>query len=118
MPGRLDIALQRNEDWSRTLFLADQDGLPVDLRGCSAAMQIRDKLSQTLIAEAEITIIDALNGEVGVFLRASEGSALAAYGVAIQTANLHYDFRLTDLDNVRVVLFSGLIILTRGETVT
>lgn len=117
MPARLDIDLQRNEDWARALFLTDNDGSPIDLTGMTVAMQVRDKLSQSLIETAEITVVDADGGEIGVVLRASEGSTLSKYGSPIRTANLHYDIRLTDADGLSVVLFGGLVVLSRGETV-
>jgi len=113
---RIDIYIQRNEDWARALFLTDNDGVPIDLTGMTAAMQVRDKLNQILVAEAEIVFVDAFAGEIGVTLRASEGSPLSDYGAAIQTANLHYDLRLTDSDGLSVVLFGGILVLSRGET--
>ena len=116
MPARLDIALQRNEDWSRTLTLTDTDGVPIDLTGCTIEMQVREKLTQTLVATASVVMIDAAGGTVGVTLKASEGTPLGNYGSGIQIANLHTDVRLTDTFGTKVVLFSGVVILSRGET--
>jgi hypothetical protein len=118
MPARLDIALQRNEDWARTLTITDNAGAPIDLSGCTLAMQVRDKLRQTLIAEAEVTIVDPAGGIASVVLRASEGTPLSNYGATIQIANLHHDLRMTDRDGVNTALLAGLIILSRGETVS
>jgi hypothetical protein len=116
MAARLDIALQRNEDWARSIVLTDDDGAPIDLTGCTLAMQVREKLSQALIASAEIEIVDAVGGFVGITLLASEGTPLGRYGASIQVANLHYDLRMIDSGGSKVPLLAGIIILSRGET--
>lgn len=116
MAARLDIALQRNEDWAKTLTLTDTAGRPIDLTGCSVAMQVRDKLSQDLISEAVIAVEDAVSGIITVTLQGSEGSPLGQYGASIQTANLHHDLRLIDSLGTPTVLFAGIVILSRGET--
>jgi hypothetical protein len=116
MPTRLDIALQRNENWARTVSIVDDQDIALDLTGCVLAKQVRDKLAQSLITSASIAVLDPTSREVQMTLRASEGSALAAYGNAIQPAILPFDCRLTDPDGVSVVLFTGNIILSRGET--
>lgn len=116
MPARLDIALQRNEDWARTLTLTDTKGAPIDLTGCTLAMQVRDKLTQVLIATGAIEIVHAPTGLIGVTLRASEGTPLGRYGSGIQVANLHYDLRMIDSGGTKVALLAGIIILSRGET--
>lgn len=115
MPARLDIALQRNEDWARTLTLTAA-GKAIDLSGMSFGMQVRDKLSQTLIAEASITVEAPQAGIVSVLLRGSEGSPLSRYGQQIQDAQLFYDFRMTDEFGTNIVLFGGYVLLSRGET--
>jgi hypothetical protein len=114
MGPRLDIALQRNEDWGRELALT-AGGDPIDLTGCSVAMQVREKLSQTVVATATTTIIDAANGIIQVTLLGSV-PPLSTYGAQIQVANLHYDIRLTDPDGFQTILFGGVLVLYRGET--
>lgn len=116
MAARLDIALQRNEGWARTLLIRDDDDKPIDLTGMTLAMQVRDKLNQTLVEEARVTIADAVNGEALVELRGGQGSLLGNYGDPIQTVNLHHDLLLTDESGQSIVLWSGIIILSRGET--
>lgn len=114
MGPRLDIALQRNEDWGRELALTS-GGEPIDLTGSSVALQIRDKLSQTIITSAAVEIVDAINGAVQVTIRGSI-PPLSTYGAQIQVANLHYDVRLTDPDGFKTILFGGVLVLYRGET--
>lgn len=116
MPARLNIALQRNEDWSRTIYVSASDG-PVDLTGMTVAMQVRDKLSRALIASANCEITDAVNGEITVTLKCSGPSPLANYGSMIQTVNLPYDLCVSEPDGFHTPLFSGLIIISRGETI-
>lgn len=116
MPAQLDIRLQRNEDWARTLYLT-ADGAPIDLTDMAAEMQVREKLTQALVTTAAVRIVDPPSaGIVDVELVGGEGSPLAAYGASIQQAELFYDFRLTDNMGTRVPLFGGRIIITRGET--
>jgi ABC-type phosphonate transport system ATPase subunit len=117
MAERVDIYLQRNEDWGRSLFVTDIDDNPIDLTGMTVGMQVRDKLTQALVETATATIVDAPGGEVSVILRASPGSALSAFGEPIQVANLHYDCRITDSDGFDTILFGGVVVLSRGETV-
>jgi len=116
MPAHMNIYLQRNEDYAASWTFTDDADQPIDLTDITIALQVRDKLSQTLIASAEIDVTDAAAGEADIILRASEGAALAAYGAPIQTANLHYDVRLTDSEGVHLIVVSGLVILSRGET--
>jgi hypothetical protein len=116
MSASLNICLQRNEDYAATWVFTDGDDVPIDLSDIDVALEVRDKLTQDLVAAADIEITDAPAGEVTVILRASEGSPLSAYGAAIQTANLHYDMRLTDTDGVHLIVVSGIVILSRGET--
>jgi hypothetical protein len=116
MGPRLDIALQRNEDWGRELVITS-GGEPVDLTGCTVAMQVRDKLSQQLVTFAEAQIIDAMNGAVQVTLFGSV-PPLSTYGSPIQVVNLHYDVRMTDPDGFKTILFGGVLVLYRGETRT
>ncbi len=116
MPAQLDIKLQRNEDWARRLRITSPDGVPIDLTGCSLAMQVREKLNQNLVAEADVSVADPLTGEADLALSAREGSDLSSYGQSIQDAELFHDLRLVDGAGTRVVLFSGRLILTRGET--
>jgi len=115
MAERVDIYLQRNEDWGRSLALTS-GGAPIDLTGCTVALQVRDKLNQFLVADAEVDIFDPANGYVNLILKASEGSSLSNFGAPIQTANLHYDCRITDADGFDTILFGGIVVLSRGET--
>jgi hypothetical protein len=114
MGPRLDIALQRNEDWGRELALTSGDEI-IDLTGSSVALQIRDKLSQALIASGTVEVVDPTNGAVQVLIRGSV-PPLSTYGAQIQVANLHYDIRLTDPDGFQTILFGGVLVLYRGET--
>jgi hypothetical protein len=116
MPACMDIALRRNEAFSRTIFIADDTGAPIDLTGATLAMQVRDKVAQALIATADIEITDGANGEITITLDASAGSALNSYGNPIQAAQLPYDLRMVDTDGTPVDLIAGLITLSRGET--
>lgn len=115
MAAHLDIYLQRNEDWSRTVYVT-ADGDPIDLSSMTAVMQVRDKLTQALIATATIEMVDPARGEMTVTLKASEGSPLSAYGAALQIVNLPYDLRVTESDGFQTILFVGQVVLSRGET--
>jgi hypothetical protein len=108
MPVRLDIALQRNEDWSRILTISDAAG-PVDITGWTFLMQVRPRLSQTLlITAAEIEIIDAPNGKISIFL------ARLSTGDNLQTVQLPYDLIAIEPDEYQTAFLTGYIILSRG----
>lgn len=116
MAARMDIALQRNEDWART-FIVTAGGEPVDLTGWSAEMQIKSRVDNaTIIATADCSIDAPTAGLIDVHVAASEGSPLNSYGSPIQTENLPYDLRLIDPDGNKIALVGGIIILTRGVT--
>jgi len=118
MPARMDICLQRNEDWAPTLvFIWPDDGKPIDLTGCTMAMHVRDKLTNTgaPIATGTCTITSAIDGTVQILLLGSSGP-LASYGNPLHAANLYYDIRATDPDGIHVIVFAGKLILERGIT--
>lgn len=113
----MNIALQRNQDFIRAWSIVDQDGAPVSIDQCTLAMQVKDRLNTAVtIASAEIEITDATRGEFQTILRGSEGSPLSAYGDPLLTYNLPYDLRLSYADDLREVLVTGVVILSRGKT--
>ena len=118
MPERLDIELQRNEDWAPMLVFSWPDtGEPIDLTGCTIAMQVREKLDNdgAPLTSATCTISDAVGGQVNILLLGSAGP-LASYGNPIHSANLYHDLRVTDSDGVQTIVFAGRLILQRGIT--
>lgn len=116
MAALYDIHLQRNDDWQEGWTIRQRD-VPVDLTDCVLAGHVRAPLDNTtLIASFDIDITDAANGEATLTLKGSEGSPLSAYGNAIQNARLPYDIRLTYPDGLHLVLVTGTITLSRGNT--
>lgn len=117
MPARLDILVQRNEAFTATIHVADDDtGTPIDLTDHAAAMQIREKTSSTLVQTATVEITDAAAGEITFTIDASTGNPLHSYGAALYTYDLAYDLVLTDPDNMPTALLAGYVTLSRGVT--
>lgn len=117
MAARLDILLQRNEDWARSWLVRDGTGQPVDLTGFTVEMQAKRRLDNAAtVASGVCTVGNPGGGQFTTILRASEGHVLSTFGNALQVSNLPYDIRLVDSDGYKTVLVSGVIILTRGVT--
>jgi hypothetical protein len=114
MPARLDIAVQRNEAYTGTWTISDDDGVAIDLTGMTLAMQIRQGTTQTLVQAATIEVTDAAAGEITVTVDASSGTGLHTYGDALFTYELPYDLLLIDTDAVPTALVAGYVILSRG----
>jgi hypothetical protein len=114
MPARLDIAVQRNEAFTATLVIADDNGVPIDLTGQTLAMQVKTKASSSLLQAATIDVTDAVAGEITVTLPATTGNPLHTYGDPLLTYELPYDLVLTDVDAVPTALLAGYVILSRG----
>jgi hypothetical protein len=119
MAYALDIPLRRNEDWARLFRVTDGNGNPVSLVGWSVAMQVKARLDNGPVIETGICAISqpAL-GWFTATLRASEGTPLASYGDPLQTVNLPYDIRLTSPSGIKIDFVAGVVILSRGVTLS
>lgn len=117
MSVNLNITLSRNEDYCQQWALADNAGVAIDITGWTIALHVRKPDDNaTIVQHGDITIVDAVNGKFDVLLKASEGSALFAWPDTVQTEILPYDLRVSDTENVKTVLVSGNVVLTRGKT--
>lgn len=116
MAASLDIKIRRNEDWVRSLTIADDAGQPIDVSNWSVALEIKPPLSDNVIDDAVITDGDVSNGEIEIKITASPGSPLAGYGNPLHAAKLCYDLIATDDVGDRIALIAGNIFLERGIT--
>lgn len=112
MPALMDIAIQRNEDWSRDITIRDE-AAPIDITGWSFLMQVKRRLNNaTPIDAAAVSVVDAPNGKIEVALPAV--GALHSYGDPLHTYQLPYDLIAIEPDGYRTALIAGNIILSRG----
>lgn len=117
MPARLDIAMQRNEDFARAFTVTDDAGEPIDLTGYTIRLQIKDRLDNTtVIQSAVVTITGASEGMFDVVIDGGTGSALASYGDPLLSYELPYDLIATDDAGRATALIAGYLILSRGVT--
>jgi hypothetical protein len=114
MPARLDIAMQRNEDWARVMQISDEEG-PVDVTGWTFEMQVRERTNNdgAPIETATIEITDPENGEISIVLPGHSGQ-LASYGNQLQTVRRPVDLVAIEPDGFRTTLSAGYVILSRG----
>lgn len=113
MPARLDIAIQRNEDYLQGWNLA-ADGAPIDITGWAFDLDIKSRTDNAYVIQSgTITITDAEAGQFDLLIEAP-GHALGNYGDLLHSYQLPYDLIATDIDGYRTALVAGYIIISRG----
>lgn len=114
MPARFPIAMQRNEDWSATLTIADEDGVPIDVTDWAFEFRVKSKTDNaTIIQSGVVELTMPAAGEITVTLR-GPGNPLGSYGDPLQTVELPYDLVATDVDDFHKALVAGYVTLSRG----
>lgn len=81
MAGKIDLTIDKGATYRKTFFWKDSAGVPIDLTGYTARMQIRENYSSnTLIAELTTEnggiTITPLEGKIELFLSDTDTTAL------------------------------------------
>ena len=113
MAGRYDFEIVPGTTFSRSLVWNDENGVPVDLTGWSAHMQIRTWPLEALAA-------DLSTSGGGIILGTTDGTIALTIAAAV-TAKIRpgvakYDLFLTNLTPATSCLLYGDVIVQRGVT--
>ena len=113
MAGRYDFEIVPGTTFSRSLVWNDENGVPVDLTGWAAHMQIRTWPLEALAAD-----LSTAGG--GIILGGSDGTIAltiaAAVTATIRPGVAKYDLFLTNLTPATSCLLYGDVIVRRGVT--
>lgn len=119
-PQATDLSVQWNEDYYREWALVDPtSGLPIDLTGCSVAMQVRANagLTSAALLTATCAVIDAPNGVWSESIpKAALQAAVTANASPQATVTWAYDVRITDDAGTTRIWRVGQFIIQPGVT--
>lgn len=114
--GQADITVLQGANFALPIQYADDAGVPVNLAGYTAKMQVRPaKASPTVLVElstanGKLVITDAAAGKLRAQLTATETAALSPSAKGV------YDVLLTRPDGVVIRLLEGALIVDGGVT--
>jgi hypothetical protein len=114
-----DLTIEQGTTFTRTLTLADAEGVATDLTGCTAAGKIRKKYSSTSAA-ATFTVAfaaDRTTGELTFSLSAAQTAAIEA-GESVDSANSQYvwDLEMTWADSTVDRILQGKVSISPEAT--
>jgi hypothetical protein len=113
--GRYDITLEQGATFDLPLHYRDPQGVPIDLTGYSARMQVREAPASALFVEFNSALTargfillngdpqdreDGQNGNVRLFMTSANTAALARFAG-------RYDLELTDSSGYTIRLLEG-----------
>jgi hypothetical protein len=116
MSVRRDIVMSRNEDFGETWFLRDTAQVPINISEWEIKIQIKDKVSNLIVSEADVNIEPIAVGVFSYVIDGGPSSPLFTYGNLLHTAYLKYDIIAIDETGFRERLGYGDIVLERGIT--
>lgn len=115
--GRYDIVIEQGATFDLPLQYCDSDGVPVNLAGCTARMQIREAPASAVVVEFNSTLTangfiilngpselreDGANGNLRILLSAANSAALPAF-------RGRYDLELHFPDHTVLRLLEGRV---------
>ena len=115
MAGQKNFEVDQNATFSFIVEYKDNNGLPIDLTGATAKMQVRDtkggsKLAFTLTSPSSGITIDAALGKLTIKMTPTQTSKLFY-------PKSSYDVIVIDSNSNRVKLVEGFITLNRSVTI-
>ena len=75
MATKANLTIDQGSSFSTSIALTDNDGVALNLTGYTGAAQLRKHYTSSTAVTFTVTI-DALNGEVGLSLTSTQGSAI------------------------------------------
>lgn len=100
-----NLVIDQGSDFSAIISLRNQDTTPIDLTHYTVKSQFRKSYQSSSYKEFTVTVIDAQNGKIRLFLSANTSSD-------IQPGRYLYDVEITSASGDRRRALEGLIILT------
>jgi hypothetical protein len=115
MAGQKNFEVDQNTTFTFIVVYKDNNGLPIDLTGSSAKLQVRDtkggsKLAVSLTSPSGGIIINAALGKITVKMTPTQTSKLFY-------PKSSYDLMLTDSNFNKIKLLEGFITLSRSVTI-
>jgi hypothetical protein len=115
MAGQKNFEVDQNATFSFIVEYKDNSGLPVDLTGSTAKMQVRDtkggtKLAFSLTSPAGGITITPLLGKLTIKMTPTQTNKLFY-------PKSSYDIMLTDSNANKIKLIEGFITLSRSVTI-
>lgn len=112
-PGTLNLTLPQGATWDVSLTWNDSDGLPVNLSGYTAAMQVRESYTDA------VTVVSLTAGS-GITLGGTAGTIGITVGAAttagVAAGNYVYDLELVSGGGVVTRLVQGSVVVTPEVT--
>ena len=114
MAGQKNFEVDQNATFTFIVEYKDNNGLPIDLTGSTAKMQVRDtkggaKLAFTLTTPAGGITIDGPNGKLTIKMTPTQTNKLFY-------PKSSYDIMLTDSNLNKTKLLEGFLTLSRSVT--
>ncbi len=115
MAGQKNFEVDQNATFSFIVEYKDDNGLPIDLTGSTAKMQVRDtkggtKLAFSLTSPAGGITITPLLGKLTIKMTPTQTNKLFY-------PKSSYDIMLTDSNANKIKLIEGFITLSRSVTI-
>ena len=115
MAGQKNFEVDQNATFSFIVEYKDNDGLPIDLTGSTAKMQVRDtkggsKLAFSLTSPSGGIVIAPLLGKVTIKMTPTQTNKLFY-------PKSSYDIMVTDSNANKIKLVEGFITLSRSVTI-
>jgi hypothetical protein len=115
MAGQKNFEVDQNTTFSFIVEYKDNDGLPIDLTGATAKMQVRDtkggsKLAFSLTSPAGGITISPLLGQLTIKMTPTQTNKLFY-------PKSSYDIMITDSNTNKIKLLEGFLTLSRSVTI-
>jgi hypothetical protein len=115
MAGQKNFEVDQNATFSFIVEYKDNNGLPIDLTGSTAKMQVRDlkggdKLAFTLTSPSGGIVITPLLGKLTIKMTPTQTSKLFY-------PKSSYDVMLTDSNSNKIKIVEGFLTLSRSVTI-
>ena len=115
MAGQKNFEVDQNTTFSFIVEYKDNNGLPIDLTGATAKMQVRDtkggsKLAFSLTSPSGGIIIDPTNGKLTIKITPTQTNKLFY-------PKSSYDIMITDSNANKIKLLEGFMTLSRSVTI-
>jgi hypothetical protein len=115
MAGQKNFEVDQNTTFSFIVEYKDNNGLPIDLTGATAKLQVRDtkggsKLAFTLTSPAGGITITPLLGKLTIKMTPTQTSKLFY-------PKSSYDIMITDSNTNKIKLLEGFLTLSRSVTI-
>lgn len=115
MAGQKNFEVDQNATFSFIVEYKDNNGLPIDLTGSSAKLQVRDtkggsKLAFSLTSPAGGITIDPTNGKLTIKMTPTQTNKLFY-------PKSSYDLMISDSNGNKIKLIEGFLTLSRSVTI-